>query len=111
MKYSILLCLSMAMFLISCGTGTNDPESLACDNAIEATMRNYSDLDGCQWVFESEAVDRLIEPINLADFISDPEESKELKITYVERPDMATICMAGLTYRFSFFKIFMRFRK
>jgi len=59
-----------------------------------ATLRDYTGLDGCGWVIEGdEGV--VLEPLNLGDFISDPDAGMRLAIEYQEETDYASICMVG----------------
>lgn len=59
-----------------------------------ATLRDYTGLDGCGWVIE---VDEggVLEPLNLGEFISDPDPGMRLTIEYQEEGGYASICMVG----------------
>lgn len=66
------------------------------DNPCEGekvTLRDLSGLDGCTWVFENEAGDRL-EPQNLDDHISNPVDGNKYFVTYSYYPG-GGICMVG----------------
>ncbi len=90
MKNIFIAFFTIAIFS-SCSNG-----SMGCDNAIEASLVQVSDIPGCEWAFISEDYDRPLEPINLTDYITDPEESKSYMIEFDEKPDAATICQTGI---------------
>ena len=59
-----------------------------------ATLRDYRGLDGCGWVIEADEGD-VLEPLNLGEFISDPDAGMRLAIEYQEEGGYASICMVG----------------
>lgn len=59
-----------------------------------ATLRDYTGLDGCGWVIEADEGD-VLEPSNLGEFISDPDACMRLAIEYQEEGGYASICMVG----------------
>ena len=59
-----------------------------------ATLRDYAGLDGCGWVIEADE-GAVLEPLNLGEFISDPDAGMRLAIEYQEEGGYASICMVG----------------
>ena len=59
-----------------------------------ATLRDYTGLDGCGWVIEADE-GAVLEPLNLGEFISDPDAGMRLAIEYQEEGDYFSICMVG----------------
>lgn len=59
-----------------------------------ATLRDYTGLDGCGWVIEADAGD-VLEPLNLGEFISAPVPGMRLRVEYEEESDYFSICMVG----------------
>ena len=59
-----------------------------------ATLRDYRGLDGCGWVIEADE-GAVLEPLNLGEFISDPDPGMRLTIEYQEEGGYASICMVG----------------
>ena len=59
-----------------------------------ATLRDYTGLDGCGWVIEADEGD-VLEPLNLGEFISDLDPGMRLTIEYQEEGGFASICMVG----------------
>jgi len=59
-----------------------------------ATLRDYTGLDGCGWVIEADE-GAVLEPLNLGEFISDPDAGMRLAIEYQEEGGYASICMVG----------------
>ena len=59
-----------------------------------ATLRDYTGLDGCGWVIEADE-GAVLEPLNLGEFISDPDPGMRLTIEYREEGGYASICMVG----------------
>ena len=59
-----------------------------------ATLRDYTGLDGCGWVIE---VDEggVLEPLNLGEFISAPDADMRLRVEYEEETGYFSICMVG----------------
>lgn len=86
--YSFLLSFSF----LAC---SNPEEEVACEDAIEVVLTDYTGLDGCQWILVSSQVDFAMEPINLNDFFDDLQDGMTFQIAYVERPDLASICLVG----------------
>ncbi len=58
-----------------------------------ATLRDYTGLDGCGWVLESGG--EVLEPINLESFLDDPEDGMRLEVEYDFAENMFSICMVG----------------
>lgn len=68
-----------------------------CVNGLRpgnATLRDYTGLDGCGWVIE---VDEggVLEPLNLGEFISAPDADMRLRVEYEEETGYFSICMVG----------------
>ena len=59
-----------------------------------ATLRDYTGLDGCHWVIELDNGE-VVEPRNLEDFISTPVSQMRLLVEYTVEPDWVSICMVG----------------
>ena len=59
-----------------------------------ATLRDYTGLDGCGWVIEADE-GAVLEPLNLDEFISDPDPGMRLAVEYQEEGDYFSICMVG----------------
>lgn len=59
-----------------------------------ATLHDYTGLDGCGWVIEAdEGV--VLEPLNLGEFIANPDPGMRLAIDYQEEGGYLSICMVG----------------
>ncbi len=93
MKKVLYPFLFLALFLGACGDSSNMQDPVE-EQLINAEFRDFSNLDGCMWVIELEDGAKL-EPINLSDFDVLPLEGKKIAISYVERLDMASVCMVG----------------
>ena len=59
-----------------------------------ATLRDYTGLDGCHWVIELDNGE-VVEPRNVEDFISTPVSQMRLLVEYTVEPDWVSICMVG----------------
>ena len=59
-----------------------------------ATLRDYTGLDGCGWVIEADEGD-VLEPLNLGEFISAPDADMRLRVEYEEETGYFGICMVG----------------
>lgn len=60
----------------------------------KGTLKDYTGLDGCHWMIELNNGE-VIEPVNLDEFLSQPEDGMKLCITYNDDIEMASICMVG----------------
>ncbi|MDA0904112.1 MAG: hypothetical protein O3B70_07225 [Bacteroidetes bacterium] len=58
-----------------------------------AVLRDYTGLDGCGWVIEANGT--VLEPLNLGEFLSDPEDGMDLNVVYHVETGYASICMVG----------------
>ena len=59
-----------------------------------ATLHDYTGLDGCGWVIEAdEGV--VLEPLNLGEFIANPDPGMRLAIDYQEEGGYLSMCMVG----------------
>lgn len=59
-----------------------------------ATLHDYTGLDGCGWVIEAdEGV--VLEPLNLGEFIANPDPGMRLAIDYQDEGGYLSICMVG----------------
>lgn len=97
----------VSLLCISCED--DEPVAITCDNAVLATVKDLTGLDGCGFVFELADGGRL-EPQMLG-YCGTPPLSKEVtenplynfqwvdgkkvRIAYDEIPDAASICMVG----------------
>ena len=59
-----------------------------------ATLRDYTGLDGCDWVIELDNGE-VVEPRNVEDFIAEPVSQMRLLVEYTVEPDGVSICMVG----------------
>ena len=59
-----------------------------------ATLRDYTGLDGCDWVIELDNGE-VVEPRNVEDFIAEPVSQMRLLVEYTVEPDWVSICMLG----------------
>ena len=62
--------------------------------AGNATLRDYTGLDGCDWVIELDNGE-VVEPRNLEDFIAEPASRMRLLVAYTSEPEAVGICMVG----------------
>jgi len=84
------------MVACSGGDNPNQPENSSCgDDVIEVQLENVAGFDGCTWLLYQASVNERMEAINLQDFIPDPQSDKLYRLTVIDRPDMASSCMAG----------------
>lgn len=58
-----------------------------------ATLRDYTGLDGCGWVLESGG--EVLEPLNLEDFLDAPEDGMRLEVECDVAENVFSICMVG----------------
>jgi hypothetical protein len=107
----IFLILFIIAFLIGC---SKDEEVIInCNNAVVATVKDLTGLDGCGFVFEL-ADGTKLEPQMLLycgtpplpkELTENPlynfewVDGKEVRIAYEEIPDAASICMVGKIVR------------
>ena len=78
----------LALFAMLCG---------GCVNGVRpgnATLHDYTGLDGCGWVIEADW-GVLLEPLNLGEFIANPDPGMRLAIDYQEEGGYLSICMLG----------------
>ena len=59
-----------------------------------ATLRDYTGLDGCDWVIELDNGE-VVEPRNVEDFIAEPASSLRLLVEYTVEAEAVSICMVG----------------
>ena len=71
-------------------TGADQPDE--CN--LTGTVRDYTGLDGCRYLIELDNGTRL-EPI-LKDTGFYFYDNQRVRLSYIERPDMMSICMAGI---------------
>jgi hypothetical protein len=103
---SILLVLSASVIFWSCD---EDPLKVSCDNAVFATVKDLTGLDGCGFVFEL-ADGTKLEPQMLGYCGTPPlpkevtenplynfqfTDGKQVRIGFEEVTDAASICMVG----------------
>ena len=78
----------LALFAMLCGSCVDDVRP------GNATLRDYTGLAGCGWVIEAdEGV--VLEPLNLGEFIANPDRGMRLAIDYQEEDGYLSICMVG----------------
>lgn len=86
---SRLVSVSVLLLIWGCG----DEDETACDT--EATLRDYTGLDGCAFVLVLESGQIL----EMGDFDEEPdfafEDGMKIRISYVEMSDVVSICMVG----------------
>lgn len=58
-----------------------------------AVLLDYTGLDGCGWVIEANGT--VLEPLNLGEFLSNPEDGMDLNVAYQVETGYASICMVG----------------
>ena len=78
----------LALFVMLCG---------GCVDGVppgNATLHDYTGLDGCGWVIEADE-GAVLEPLNLGEFIVDPDPGMRLAIEYQEEGGYLSICMVG----------------
>ncbi len=87
MKIKPLMLLLILTTLLACEKGS-------LWNREEGVLKDYSGLDGCTWVIESDS--RTYEPLNLAEFDIALEDGKKVKFSFDNADDIAgSICMVG----------------
>lgn len=105
--YLSTFCIVLSLLFISCDE--EQPVVITCDNAVLATVKDLTGLDGCGFVFEL-ADGTKLEPQMLF-FCGTPPlpkevtenplynfqwvDGKQVRIAYEEIPDVASICMVG----------------
>ncbi len=88
----------VVLFWSLCFIGTS-LLSTGCDknsntNYVSGTLRDYTGLDGCNWIIVLEDSSKL-EPVNLASFDLELRDGLKLQFSYHERTDLTSICMVG----------------
>jgi hypothetical protein len=115
LKLTGALIVVLSVVLQSCDYGPD--HSRECTTL--ATVRDLTDLDGCGFVFELSDGTRLIpvwdygwcgtppfpdgvqnDPLLDFDFV----DGKKVLVGFIDRPDMATICMAGKSVKITCLK-------
>ena len=74
-------------------SGCSKYQNNKCEDGIKATLEKTR-LAGCGWLLRLSNGDHL-EPINLMDFNIHLRNGKRVRVSYIERIDMVSICMAG----------------
>lgn len=82
-----------ALSILSCSPN-NDIDEPIEDELVSAILLDFTGLDGCTWIIQLPDGANL-EPINLSNFDILPLNEKEILISYIVRPDMASACMVG----------------
>lgn len=91
--FSVFLFITMITLFMSCSKYSYN---------YNATLVNYTGLDGCGWVVKM--IDGTIyEPLNLKDFEPNPVNNEPVCISFSESPAMS-ICMVGKTIRINSLK-------
>ncbi len=105
--YISTLFVALCFLFINCED--EQPLAITCDNAVLATVKDLTGLDGCGFVFELADGSRL-EPQMLFYCGTPPlpkevnesplynfqwVDGKQVRIAYEEIPDAASICMVG----------------
>jgi len=109
MKTKVLLAFVTTLLLFS-SCEDEEINKADCDSPVSATLRDFTGLDGCGFVFELEDGTRL-EPVRIMLFCGTPPlpkevtedplygfefvDGKKVKIGYKEWEDSVSICMAG----------------
>ena len=75
--------------------GDDDNAGGKCAGPEHATIVDRTGLDGCTWMLKLDNGYQL-EPINLSDFGIELVDDKPVVVTYKERGDLASFCMAGM---------------
>ncbi len=93
LKFTVLLVIFMASFSWMCKTPatTTTTENKAPTNAIEVTVIDYSELDGCTFMLETTDGKKL-QPVHLAEKYQ--KAGIRLSIVYKVSDGMG-VCMAG----------------
>ncbi len=105
--YLSTFCIVLSLLLISCDE--EQPVVITCDNAVLATVKDLTGLDGCGFVFELADGTKL--ESQMLFFCGTPPlpkevtenplynfqwvDGKQVRIAYEEIPDAASICMVG----------------
>ena len=100
--------IAIAIFTICCTTiscsksvyiqepqADSQHHSEVCPNAVEATLKDFTGLDGCSWVLVLDNGKKL-EPTNLKKFDNiELKDDKRVLIEYKTIHNAASICMIG----------------
>ena len=93
MKQSILIsaiCFALVYFLSACSQ-----ENKACsNNAVKATIKDFTGLDGCSWVLVLQD-GRKLEPLNLLNQNIAPADGLPVWVDYKVETNAGSICMVG----------------
>lgn len=81
------------LFLISFSYSCNKNKPPAND-AVAATLYDYSGLDGCSWVIKLEDGE-VLEPSNLGEFDIKINEGEKVWVKYSLAENQISICMVG----------------
>lgn len=98
-KKKIILIFTLSVIAMSCantkkGNDMTKSNNTECQNSKEGKLVNMTGLDGCGWMIELKDGGKL-NPINLDDFNIKMTNGKKISLNYIEKNDMAGICMAG----------------
>ena len=85
---------SLSFLLFSCDR-QNEIDDPITDQLEVAVLRDYTGLDACTWVIQLPDA-AILEPLNLSNFDILPVDEKEVLISYIIRPDMASACQVGI---------------
>lgn len=74
--------------------GCNAEKNACGSDAVKATLKDFTGLDGCGWVLVLDDGSRL-EPLNLGSQTIAPADGKKIWLTYKVANNSASICMVG----------------
>lgn len=90
-----LLAAALAAVFTAC---KKDSDNHPCQNAVEATFRDLTGLDGCGFVLELANGSRL-EISNLDELDVTPKDSMKVRVSYGVLPNLGSVCMTGPVVR------------
>ncbi|WP_281988700.1 hypothetical protein [Aquimarina aggregata] len=98
MKTYLMITISSLLALFSC------VEKQACSDGVNGTLIEMSVLDGCSWIIQLDAGEKL-QPVNLNNFEIEKKNELKVSMVYKEVEAMAGICMVGKMVEISCLKV------
>ncbi|MEO6328912.1 MAG: hypothetical protein ABIO55_08270 [Ginsengibacter sp.] len=91
MKPCLIFLMCFLLLSFGCSKYKNDK----CKDGIKVTLIRAR-LDGCGWLLRL-ANGEYLEPINIMDFNITLIQGRSVRVSYLERMDILSICMVGKT--------------
>ncbi|MBK6930242.1 MAG: hypothetical protein IPH12_05020 [Saprospirales bacterium] len=92
--FRFFLAAFVAFSLLACTKNSNCGDMPLCPDAVSATFKNLTGLDGCGYVLQL-ADGAYLEVVNLSELNLTPADGMKVRVKYSPQSGMASICMVG----------------